>query len=636
MLKTLRTSTKWVMITVAVCFVGMMVFAWGMDITGRQSNGAATGGVVGVVNGEKIMYDHFNQVIQNRRESLPKDTRMTLDMERKLNDDAWNQIVMQTLIDQEIKKRKIGYTEKELLSYMLNNPVPGVESVQMFLNPDGSFNREKYRQFLLDPNNQKDPQIAQFLRGVEEQAKSSLPIMKLQQRLAGGILIPDAKVHEQWFQENDLRKIDFVFIPAGQLMNPEQPVSDKDLQAWYDAHKNEFKSEDQRSLDFVFFRLSATPADSAEVMERAKLIVERARKGENFAELANGYSEDPGNTDAQGKAVGGDLGFIGRGRLVKEFEDVAFNLKPGEVSEPFMTRFGCHIVKVDSVRTAAAVIDPADPSKPKAGAKGELEVKVRHILLKVEPSTQTKDNVENAAERFFTQVSAKGANFAAIAKQNNLEVVRTPLFGKDDPYIPYIGGNASLLVGRTFNAKQGDMLPKYEVDAGFFIAKVAEVKPAGVRTLADVRGLVENAVRQQMGAQKAAEIVQRMLGRMQAGKTLQQAVAEDEYKNAAVRTEDVSMGGNVSGLGTRSALVGKAFQIETIGGNTGVVKTDSGAGVAILLGKTPANESLFAGVREQLRKRMQNELQNEVITQYLENLRKTAKIIDNRSKIFQM
>lgn len=635
MLKTLRTSTKWVMITVAVCFVMMMVFAWGMDITGLR--GGSKAGVVGVINGRKVMYDEFNQILQNRRETMPKDTRMTLDAERKLNEDTWNQIVMQTLISQEIKKRKISYTEKELLNFMLSNPVQGVEKASIFLNPDGTFSQEKYRQFLLNPNNLKDPQIAQFLQGVEDQAKSSLPIMKLQQRIAGGVLVSDSKVHDQWLQENDKRKIDFIFLPAGQFSASQQQLDEKEIQAWYDGHKNDYKSEDGRSLDFVFFRLTATPADSAEVLSRAKLIVDRARKGENFSDLADGYSEDPGNTNAQGKSNGGNLGFVSRGRMIKEFEEVAFNLKPGEISEPFVTRFGCHIVTVDSVKVGAPTPDPTNPTaKPKAGAQVVTEVKVRHILLKIEPSSQTKDNVENTANRFLTQVSAKGADFAAVAKKNNLEVMRTPAFAKDAQYIPYIGSNASLLISRTFDAKLGAILPKYAVDSGFFVAKVAEIKPAGISPLKDVRGKVENAVRQQMGVKKAEEVAQRILGRMQAGKTLQAAVAEDEFKNAMVRTEEVTKAGNVQGVGVRSALVLKAFQLETVGGNTGVVKSDTGAGIAVLLEKIPVNETQFQNVREQLRQKMQGELMNEVVSQYLENLRKTAKIVDNRSKIFQM
>jgi parvulin-like peptidyl-prolyl isomerase len=96
--------------------------------------------------------------------------------------------------------------------------------------------------------------------------------------------------------------------------------------------------------------------------ERAKLegILARVRAGEDFVKLANEFTEDP-----SGKGNGGDLGWFGRGTMVKPFEDTAFALKPGEVSGVFETVFGFHIVKLDERRTQGA---------------GE-EVHARHILI---------------------------------------------------------------------------------------------------------------------------------------------------------------------------------------------------------------------------------------------------------------
>ncbi len=96
--------------------------------------------------------------------------------------------------------------------------------------------------------------------------------------------------------------------------------------------------------------------------ERAKLegILARIRAGEDFVKLANEFTEDP-----SGKGNGGDLGWFGRGMMVKPFEDTAFALKPGEVSGVFETQFGFHIVKLDERR-------------PQGAAE---EVHARHILI---------------------------------------------------------------------------------------------------------------------------------------------------------------------------------------------------------------------------------------------------------------
>ncbi|NPB09248.1 MAG: peptidylprolyl isomerase, partial [Thermodesulfobacteria bacterium] len=91
----------------------------------------------------------------------------------------------------------------------------------------------------------------------------------------------------------------------------------------------------------------ASKEEEAKALEKAKKIREMALKGEDFAELAKKYSDDPGTKDK-----GGDLGFFTRGQMVKEFEEAAFSLKPGEISQPVRTAFGYHIIKVEKKRPA--------------------------------------------------------------------------------------------------------------------------------------------------------------------------------------------------------------------------------------------------------------------------------------------
>jgi hypothetical protein len=639
MLKTLRTTTKSIMIIVAVCFVLMMVFAWGMDITGRRTRGGMTqAGVVGTINGKKVTYDFYNALYQQRREAMGEEQRASLDMERRLYDEVWNGIVIQALISQEIKKRKISYTDKELINYMVSNPVQGAYQASIFQNPDGSFSIEKYKQFIMNSDNLKNPQYAEIIRSIEEQAKNSLPILKLQQELAGGIIVSDASVRQRWLQENEQRKIEFVYLPAIQEYPKDRPVDPKTVETYYNTHKNEYKHEEMRSLDIVFFPLAPTARDSADVLDRAKVIAERARKGEDFGELANSYSEDPGNKGQQGKGNGGDLGFIARGRMIKEFEDTAFNLKLGEISTPFLTRYGYHIVKVDSVKYGEPAPSPDKKAKVKVrnAPKEVTEVKVRHILFKIEPSAMTRESVENAVNRFHDSVIKEGAVFAAVAQSEKLQTMQTPLFKKDDQYIPYIGGNCTLLAHRAFGAKVGEVLPRYAVDTGFFVMRVAEVKRAGIPSLSDVRTAVETDCRKELGVKAASEFAARVLERMKGGMTLQAAVQADVVKSANVRTEMVSRAGSAAGLGVRNPLVARAFTLQTVGENTGLVAAPDGAGIAVLVEKLPIDEAKFSSSRDQLKQKMTGDLQNEVIGRFLDNLKKSAKIIDNRSQIYML
>lgn len=622
MLKTLRTSTKWVMITVAICFVGMMVFAWGMDIAGSRG---ARSGVVGIINGEKITYDAYNTLIEQRRKAMGASQITTLDQERRLHDEVWNELVMNTILQQEIKKRKIFCSDREIVGYMVNNPVSGVEQVPAFRNADGSFNQEAYRGFILNRANLQNPETAQFLAYIESEARKAVPLIKLQELIAGQIIVTEPQVREAWLDKTEQREIEFALVPVSRTAAAHSALDPKDVDAYYKAHREDFKAEEARTLDVVMFPLAATPQDSANVLDRAKLLVERAKKGEDFAGLADGYTEDPGNVDSQGQTKGGDLGYFRKGMMVPAFENVVFGLKPGEIAGPVLTQFGCHIVKLDSVRTL-----PAEP-----GGSPVVEVRARHILLKIEPSAATREGVENAVKRFTAAASKKGADFAAAGKAQGYGVFRTPALVKDATVVPYVGANATMLVQRAFRAKKGALLPEYQADGGYFVMRVAEVVPAGVQPLAAVRERVEVAIRREQGVKLAAGIAEGILGRLQPGMSLAQAVGDSSVVEG-VRTEMVTRAGVVAGLGAKSPLVAKAFALAAPGQNTGVVKMESGAGIAVFRTAVPLDEARYEAEREQVRQQVLKDIQNRVLGAYVENLRGKAKIVDNRSEMFSM
>jgi peptidyl-prolyl cis-trans isomerase C len=121
-------------------------------------------------------------------------------------------------------------------------------------------------------------------------------------------------------------------------------VSDEETKAFYDANQDKFKQSEEVKASHILI-VADTKADDAKKAEARKKIEDvekRLKKGEDFAELAKNYSEDPGSKDR-----GGDLGFFSKGQeMPKSFEDKAFTLKPGEVSGIVETEFGFHIIKV--------------------------------------------------------------------------------------------------------------------------------------------------------------------------------------------------------------------------------------------------------------------------------------------------
>jgi peptidyl-prolyl cis-trans isomerase C len=135
-------------------------------------------------------------------------------------------------------------------------------------------------------------------------------------------------------------------------------VSAGDVQTFYDKNKDKYVEEEQVRARHILIKVppEASPADDTKLKGKADDALKRAKQGEDFAVLATELSDD------SSKGNGGDLGFFPRGRMVAPFEEVAFALQPGQMSEVVRTQFGYHIIKVEEHKTGRAL--PFDEAKP--------------------------------------------------------------------------------------------------------------------------------------------------------------------------------------------------------------------------------------------------------------------------------
>jgi peptidyl-prolyl cis-trans isomerase C len=119
-------------------------------------------------------------------------------------------------------------------------------------------------------------------------------------------------------------------------------IPDQEIRTFYDTHPESFKKSEQVRASHILIKIDSKAEPSVKNEKKAKLqkIQKRLKGGEDFSVLAKEFSECPSNIK------GGDLGYFGRGKMVKPFEDAAFALKIGEVSDIVETRFGYHLIKV--------------------------------------------------------------------------------------------------------------------------------------------------------------------------------------------------------------------------------------------------------------------------------------------------
>ncbi len=150
----------------------------------------------------------------------------------------------------------------------------------------------------------------------------------------------------------------------------------------------------KETVDISHILLNVRPGQDSEnqAREKAEKLLERVRRGEDFAALCRQFSEDPGS-----KTRDGELGFIQRGDFVTEFEEVAFLLQPGEFSDIVKTRFGFHIIEC-------------------LDRKGD-KINVRHLLILLQPTTEDEKAAAEKIKQVRSLLDEPEADFAQIAKQ---------------------------------------------------------------------------------------------------------------------------------------------------------------------------------------------------------------------------
>jgi hypothetical protein len=140
------------MLVVAIAFVGLMVFEWGMDMSGRSSPGVGAVGEVGSVNGTSISYQVWTRAFRSLTDQARQQKGSALnDVEIDyIEEQTWNELVTEILIDQEIDRLGIRVTDDEVRMAFQTSPPPWLVNNELF-QTDGQFDFEKYRGYFSNP-----------------------------------------------------------------------------------------------------------------------------------------------------------------------------------------------------------------------------------------------------------------------------------------------------------------------------------------------------------------------------------------------------------------------------------------------------------------------------------------------------
>ncbi len=690
----MRNNISVIIIGLIIVFVITIVFEWGMDYLGmsRQPD------TVGTVEGRKITYQEFSDLVRQQAEQYKQQTQQEPDetLLRQIREQVWNNLVTQTLLDRETKRAGIEVTDQEIIDWVRGENPPEF-LVQQFRDSTGQFRRDAYDQALNDPRNRE------IWLQVETALRQQRLAEKMQSVVFASVRATDGEVRDRYYDQNMKANVHYAFFdPEKFVADNAVTVTDDDVRKVYTENTEEFKQPALRKLKYVFFSDQPSGKDSADVLSEinsvlqriaagtdflevqkdysetspqpaffkhgeltpeketalfaakvgdlvgpvadyegahifkileekrsgdtfvrarhillnagtpeqeksakqlAAELIARAQRGENFAQLARQYSVEPAAATS-----GGDLGWFGKGRMVKEFETAAFSGRPGQVIGPVKTQFGIHVIKIEG--------------------RDNRELKVATITIPIKASSATREEAFQRAQDFA--YIAKKDGFEKEAESAGLAVQETAEFTKG-AFVPGLGQFESINKF-AFNNDVNDISDGYQVNNGYAVVKISEIKKEGVRPFDEVKeSLRPRALRQKKMAQLKT-IVQEKYSQL--GEKGDLNVLSSDPNISVQTTGDFTYGGNIPTVGREYAFTGAAKNgaVEKI---LPPVEGKRGIYLMKVVSRTPFDSASYSMIKGMLSTQIVTEKRQRVLTQWLEQLKEEADIEDNRDLFFR-
>jgi peptidyl-prolyl cis-trans isomerase D len=502
------------------------------------------------------------------------------------------------------------------------------------LFPDGKFvGQEQYEDFV----QRNDLTVPQF----EALEKDFILVRKLRALVASSAFVGDADVRDEFISRNTKVKFEYAVITQADILKGLHPtdeelkafydrnkatynnsipekrqikyvvidtgktaaattVTDQDLQSYYDQHRDEFRVAEQVKVTHILIK-TPLPAPGAKEDEKAiadarakaEDVLKQVKAGGDFAKLAEKYSDDPGSAKS-----GGELGWIGRGRTVPEFEKAAFSLGKGQTSDLIKSSYGFHIIRVEDKQEAHL--------KLLAEVKNEIEEKVKQ--------QKTTQATEAAANALLSQARTNGIDKAAVAKGQS--PITTDFFAKADN-LPGLGASPQFM-DAVFN--EADKAPPdvVQVPQGYVVFQLLGVKPPATPSLEEIRSKVESQFKNERAGFLLQQKTQELSDRAKAAHDLKKAAKE---LGATVKTSDlVAPDGQVPDIGSMSNA-SAIFALKT-GDISAPITTGGNGVVAQLLEKQAPTDQDFAAKKDQIRQSLLEAKQNDLFGLFVTNLRK--------------
>ncbi|MDB4914431.1 MAG: PpiC-type peptidyl-prolyl cis-trans isomerase, partial [Gemmatimonadetes bacterium] len=597
-LQTMRSSAKFVFWILAVAFIGAFMFSQTSGLIGSSPVTNTT--AVAKVNGKEILYADWQRRAQQSIQQTQQQSgrSLTQDETRRIENQAFDEMVSELLLAQEYDKRGIVVSDEELRDYARFAPPPWIRNAPDLMT-DGRFDPAKYQRLL----GSAQARQSGLLVAIEQYFRSEIPREKLFEQVTAGLYVTDNELWRAWQDANDSASVSFVVFRSPSAA-ADSNISDSDLHAYYDAHKNEFDRPGRAVLSVLHVPRVVTAADTAATLKKIAALRAEIAGGAKFEDVAKRES-----ADSVSGANGGDLGKGVKGRFVPEFEKAMADLKPGELSQPVKTQFGYHLIKIDS----------------KVGDS----ISVRHILLKVQQSDSSATAVDREADQLAKLVAGadQAHKFDEAAKTMNLKPF--PASALENQPAQVNGKVIPSVSAWAFGgAKVGETSDLFDGEDGYYVARLDSLNEGGKSFDAS-----KSEVRAQVASDRAVE---RAIPAAQAfAKAAQASSLESAAKSSNLKIENTGMAtraGMVPSFGSLREAIGAAF-VAPLNEVTAPIRQVDGVFVMRTDARKPADKNTFETQKKDLRQRRLQQLRQQRLQMYLDDLRKAAAVKDLRKDI---
>ncbi len=548
-----QNASNWVIKTLFAIIILAFVFAFGMG--GMNNSGDP---IIAYVDEDPITTVAFQQAYEEYRENLHRQNPNI--SAEQLQDPQIKQIVLGQLVNQKLIREE---AERLGVNVSAAEVRDAISRIPAFQNEQKAFDYKLYEtvlrqnhmtkaqfedDFRMDQTVRKLQELIGLPAQISEQEARKMFDWAREEVQINYILISPKEYLEQvapseeeisaFYDENKEKftrpaqvVIEYITFTPAELA-PFQEVSEDEAKAYYAAHSDTLVQKEEVNARHILLKVDegATQEEVDKVLARMMKIQARAIAGEDFAKLAQEYSEGPSAPN------GGDLGWFGRdGGMVKPFEDAAFGLVKGEISQPVRTRFGWHIIKVE---------DRKDPSQM---TYEDVEKEIKQILAEEKATDKLSDLLDQTLDQL-----ASGMKISEIADDIGVYTKKSE---------PMVLAQVQQNFGMKPEAAQVLFdLPEatstetpLSIKDGYIIAQKVKDIPPALLPVSDVKTAIVNHLKKGKAMDMAREKATDLLARAREGKLTTAETA------LAATSRPFGRQGMVPDLGTNQKLVADAF-----------------------------------------------------------------------------